>query len=179
MDYYLRLATFDDKPTIKKLIENSARALSQQDYSLEQIEIAIKYIYGVDSDLITDQTYFVAVDNENQQIIGCGGWSKRKTLFGGDQYANRQTEFLDPSRDAAKIRAFFIHPGYARKGIAKAILLKCEMEAKLNGFKALELLSTLPGLKLYNVLGFQATGKVAYEFEGITVDFVPMSKQLK
>ncbi|MBN8724876.1 MAG: GNAT family N-acetyltransferase [Acidobacteria bacterium] len=178
MDYYLRLATFEDKLVIKKLIEDSARALSQQDYSLEQIEIAIKYIYGVDSDLITDQTYFVAIDSQTQQIIGSGGWSKRKTLFGGDQYTNRQTEFLDPSRDAAKIRAFFIHPNHARKGIAKAILLKCEEEAKLNGFNTLELLSTLPGLKLYSTLGFQPTGKVAYEFEGITVDFVPMTKQL-
>jgi GNAT superfamily N-acetyltransferase len=139
MHYYLRLATFEDKPTIKKIIENSARALSQQDYSLEQIEIAIKYIYGVDSDLITDQTYFVAVDSQTHQIIGCGGWSKRKTLFGGDQYTNRLTEFLDPKLDAAKIRAFFIHPDYARKGIAKALLLKCEEEAKLNGFNALEL----------------------------------------
>lgn len=178
MDYYLRLATFEDKPVIKKLIEDSARALSQQDYSLEQIEIAIKYIYGVDSDLITDQTYFVAVDSQTQQIIGCGGWSKRKTLFGGDQYTNRPTEFLDPTTDAAKIRAFFIHPNHSRKGIAKAILLKCEDEAKLNGFNTLELLSTLPGLKLYSVLGFQATGKVSYEFESITIDFVPMTKQL-
>jgi len=178
MNYYLRLATFEDKPVIKKLIEDSARALSQQDYSLEQIEIAIKYVYGVDSDLITDQTYFVAIDSQTQQIIGSGGWSKRKTLFGGDQYTNRQTEFLDPSKDAAKIRAFFIHPNHSRKGIAKAILLKCEEEAKLNGFNTLELLSTLPGLKLYSVLGFQATGKVAYEFEGITIDFVPMTKQL-
>lgn len=178
MNYYLRLATFEDKPIIKKLIEDSARALSHEDYSLEQIEIAIKYIYGVDSDLITDQTYFVAIDSQTQQIIGSGGWSKRKTLFGGDQYTNRQTEFLDPSRDAAKIRAFFIHPNHSRKGIAKAILLKCEEEAKLNGFNTLELLSTLPGLKLYSTLGFQPTGKVAYEFEGITVDFVPMTKQL-
>lgn len=178
MDYYLRLTTFEDKPVIKKLIEDSARALSQQDYSLEQIEIAIKYIYGVDSDLITDQTYFVAVDSQTQQIIGCGGWSKRKTLFGGDQYTNRPTEFLDPTTDAAKIRAFFIHPNHSRKGIAKAILLKCEEEAKLNGFNTLELLSTLPGLKLYSVLGFQATGKVSYEFESITIDFVPMTKQL-
>ncbi len=176
MMYTIRKATLEDKPAIMKLIEDSARGLSKEDYTNEQIETAIKYVYGVDSDLIVDQTYFVA--ESGSTVIGCGGWSKRKTLFGGDQYSNRESGELDPKTDPAKIRAFFIHPNWARKGIGKALLEKCESEAKAYGFRSLELLATLPGLKLYVVLGFQAESKITYEFGGVAIDFVPMKKNI-
>lgn len=172
--FSIRKATLEDKPAIIKLIEESARGLSKDDYNDEQIEAAVKYVYGVDSDLIVDQTYFVA--ESDSQLVGCGGWSKRKTLFGGDQYSNRESGQLDPKTDAAKIRAFFIHPNWARKGIGKALLEKCENEAKTHGFCSLELLATLPGLKMYIVLGFKPEEKVSYEFGGVVIDFVPMKK---
>ncbi len=104
MDYGLRVATLDDKPTIARLIEESARGLSREDYTNAQIEAAIASVFGVDSDLIADRTYFVV--EANGELVGCGGWSKRKTLFGGDQYLDRESGELDPAIDAAKIRAF-------------------------------------------------------------------------
>src|SRR5882762_9439066 len=117
MFYILRKATLADRPAIEQLIVASARGLSRADYSEQQIEGAIKTVFGVDTNLILDGTYFVA-DNEGE-LVGCGGWSKRRTLFGGDQYATRDAAELDPKTEPAKIRAFFIHPEHARKGIAR------------------------------------------------------------
>src|SRR5439155_12316970 len=128
MDYIIRKATLADRPTIAQLIQDSARSLSRADYSDEQIEGAIATVFGVDTNLIIDGTYFVA--DSAGSLIGCGGWSKRKTLFGGDQYATRDAGELDPKTDPAKIRAFFIHPEHARKGIGRAILKACEDEAR-------------------------------------------------
>src|SRR5882762_6574135 len=115
MDYIIRKANLDDRGDIETLIVESARNLSYEDYSGEQIEAAIKTVFGVDTSLILDGTYFVA--ESSGELIGCGGWSKRKTLFGGDQYESRDAAELDPTAEAAKIRAFFIHPAHARKGI--------------------------------------------------------------
>ena len=110
----------DDREIISGLIAESARQLSREHYSGEQIEGAIASVFGVDSDLIKDGTYFVA---EGWGVmLGCGGWSRRKTLFGGDQYSTRDAGYLDPKSEPAKIRAFFVHPAHARKGIARAIL---------------------------------------------------------
>src|SRR5712691_10849786 len=123
----LRPATFDDVDKMTDLIARSARELSRGYYSSRQIAAAITYIFGVDTTLIADCTYFVA---EAEGIIqGCGGWSKRHTLFGGDQYQARDSAFSDPAVDAAKIRAFFVRPQSARRGIARALLAKCEAEA--------------------------------------------------
>ncbi|MBD0326825.1 MAG: GNAT family N-acetyltransferase, partial [Pyrinomonadaceae bacterium] len=143
MSIILRKANFDDRPAITQLIELSARALSRDDYSDEQIEAAINEVFGVDSDLIHDETYFVA--EVSGALVGCGGWSRRRTLFGGDQFAKRESTELDPRCEAARIRAFFIHPEWARKGIGRAILEKCEAEARASGFQSLELMATLPG----------------------------------
>ena len=139
MDYVIRKAVVADRAAIEQLIIDSARNLSGADYSAEQTEAAIRSVFGVDSDLILDRTYFVA--ESDGDLIGCGGWSKRKTLFGGDQYAARDARELDPDLEAAKIRAFFVHPNHARKGIARAILATCESEARAHGFHALELMS--------------------------------------
>ena len=177
MDYLIRKAAVADRAAIEQLIIESARNLSRSDYSAEQIEAAIKSVFGVDSDLIRDGTYLVA--ESDGELIGCGGWSKRKTLFGGDRYVARDARELDPDSEAAKIRAFFVHPDHARKGIARAILAACESEARAYGFHALELMSTLPGLGLYRACGYEEGEKVEYDLiDGVTIEFVPMRKAL-
>src|SRR5215510_14818620 len=98
----------EDRDAIKQLIAASARHLSREHYNDEQIEAAIATVFGVDTDLIEDGTYFVA--ESEGMLAGCGGWSKRKTLFGGDQFTSRDAGYLDPETEPAKIRAFFIHP---------------------------------------------------------------------
>ena len=177
MAYSIRGATLADRPAIEQLIIASARGLSRADYSEQQIEGAIKTVFGVDTNLILDGTYFVA-DNDGE-LIGCGGWSKRRTLFGGDQYGTRDAAELDPKTEAARIRAFFIHPEHARKGIARAILDVCEAEAKAAGFQSLELMSRLPGIKLYRACGYEGSDRVELDVGGeATIGLVPMKKDL-
>lgn len=159
------------------LIVVSARDLGRSYYSEAQIEEAIAHVFGVDTTLITDRTYFVA---EAADVIrGCGGWSKRRTLFGGDQYEARDAGFSDPRIEAAKIRAFFVHPRFARQGIARALLGWCEAEAKAAGYESAELMSTLPGVTFYSSCGY-ASGEATTVTVGRGVDirFVPMTKSL-
>lgn len=173
----IRKARIEDRKAIQQLIAVSARQLSRDYYSDTQIETAIKTVFGVDTDLIADGTYFVV--EINGELAGCGGWSKRKTLFGGDQYSSRDTGYLDPQSEPAKIRAFFIHPEHARKGIARAILTECETEARAQGFRALELMATLPGIEFYKSCGFTATGNLDLDLsEGVKLELVPMRKEL-
>lgn len=177
MDYEVRHATLDDREAITRLIADSARHLSREHYDDVQIEAAIASVFGVDSTLIEDGTYFVA--EQDGTLIGCGGWSKRKTLFGGDQFSNRDTAMIDPASEPSRIRAFFVHPEHARKGVARAILSVCEREAKAHGFGALELLSTLPGIRFYEANGYSAMGDFDLELPGgVKLQFVPMRKQL-
>ena len=167
----------DERDAIEQLIADSARHLSREHYSDEQIEAAIVTVFGVDTDLIEDGTYFVAEDAG--AMVGCGGWSKRKTLFGGDQYSSRDAGYLDPASEPAKIRAFFIHPDHARKGIARAILSRCEDEASAEGFRALELMATLPGIEFYKSCGFAPAGTFALDLvDGVKLELVPMRKEL-
>src|SRR5262245_66508616 len=119
MEYEIRVARVADVAAISNLIVSSARGLSRDDYTDEQIEAAVSAIFGVDSELISDGTYFVA--EAGGELIGCGGWSRRRTLFGGDQAASREAGELDPDRDPAKIRAFFVHPDWARRGVGRAV----------------------------------------------------------
>src|SRR5580704_2736969 len=142
MNIRVRKAVAADVPALRALIDASVRGLQAEDYSPAQIEGALKSVYGVDSQLIADGTYLVAEITEvagSTVIVGCGGWSKRKTLYGGDQYAGREDFLLDPARDAAKIRAFFVHPAWARQGIGSAILTACEEAAIAAGFTRLEM----------------------------------------
>jgi GNAT superfamily N-acetyltransferase len=177
MAYIVRKATLGDREAIAELIAESARHLSRDHYNDVQIEGAVATVYGVDSDLIHDGTYFVA--EQYGTLIGCGGWSKRKTLYGGDQYAERDNDYLDSAIDPAKIRAFFVHPQHARKGVARAILNNCEREAREHGFRALELLSTLPGIKFYEACGYSRNGNFDLELAaGVKLPFVPMRKSL-
>ena len=112
-------------------------------------------------------------------MAGCGGWSKRKTLYGGDQFTSRDAGYLDPKSEPAKIRAFFIHPDQARKGIARAILNQCETEARAEGFRALELMATLPGIEFYKSVGFKETGNFDLQLtEAVNLKLVPMRKDL-
>jgi GNAT superfamily N-acetyltransferase len=154
----VRKAVATDVPRLQEVIEASVRGLQAADYSPTQIEGALKSVYGVDSQLIADGTYFVAEIAEpntgQMRIVACGGWSKRKTLYGGDQYAGREDSLLAPSRDAAKIRAFFVHPDWARQGIGTMILKACENAATEAGFTRLEMGATLSGVPFYRARGY-------------------------
>ena len=173
----IRKATFEDREAMQQLIAASARILSRKYYNDAQIEAAIATVFGVDSTLIEDGTYFVA--ESDSIFVGCGGWSRRKTLFGGDQYTARDVGYLDPRSEPAKIRAFFIHPDHARKGVARAILARCEEEARAFGFRELELASTLPGIEFYKSCGFSERGAFDLALvEGVKLELVPMRKEL-
>jgi len=177
MQYPLRKATHDDRPALQALIARSARELSARDYRPEQIEGALRGAFGVDSQLIDDGSYFVV--EANGTPVGCGGWSRRRTLFGGDARAERDDQELDPATDAAKIRAFFVDPAYARQGIGKALLEHCETEARAHGFTRFELMGTLPGVRLYQALGYVGSETVHYPVApGVTIEFVPMRKSV-
>lgn len=178
MSYAIRPVSYYETPSLEMLIAASARGLSGDDYTSEEIETAIRYIFGVDSELVEDGTYFAVVD-ETGAYMACGGWSKRRTLFGGDHYAGRKSGLLDPSKDAAKIRAFFVHPDHARKGVGKALLQHCEAEALKHGFTEAELMATLPGVKLYARYGYVGTEVQKFkQLNGVEVPFVPMRKTL-
>jgi GNAT superfamily N-acetyltransferase len=171
---HLRLAVPQDVPVLRQLIEASVRGLQTQDYTPAQIEGALKTVFGVDSQLIADGTYIVAeadsiaierAGTNNTQsglmIVGCGGWSKRKTLYGSDHWTGREDALLDPLRDAAKIRAFFIHPEWARRGVGSMILQACETAARDAGFTRYEMGATLTGAKLFAVKGYIAVKPIS------------------
>ena len=156
MTVHIRKAVAPDVPRLREIIEASVLGLQVDDYTPEQLEGALHSVYGVDSQLIADGTYFVAeITNESaREIVACGGWSKRKTLYGGDQYVGREDSLLDPARDAAKIRAFFVHPKWARRGIGSLILEACENAAIAAGFRRLEMGATLSGVAFYRAKGY-------------------------
>lgn len=173
--FTIRPARAAEIPALNALIALSADALSRADYTQEEIDGAIRYVFGVDSELVDDGTYFVV--EEAGEFIACGGWSRRRTVFGGDHYAGREAGYADPASEPAKIRAFFVHPNHARKGVGKALLAHCESEAKRHGFSHAELMSTLPGVKLYQVAGYQPTGENNHALpNGVMLKFVPMHK---
>ena len=154
MNFDLRLANRGDVVELKMLIEKSARTLLAPFYTERQIVLALDSSLGVDSQLILDRTFFVAV--HLGVLVGCGGWSRRKTLFGSDHGANRESALLDPASDAARIRAFFVEPSQARRGIGTAILKACEEAASAEDFRRFELVATLGGVPLYERFGYVA-----------------------
>ena len=173
----IRVASAADIPALKDLIPASARALSQDYYSAAQIEAAIRYVFGVDSQLIADGTYYVALDDGT--IVGCGGWSWRRTLYGGDQRPMGGGAILDPSRDAARIRAFFVASSHARQGIGRRILTTCEEAALKHGFSRIELMSTLPGVPFYAEQGFGEVERIVDTLpDGTHIEFVLMSRRV-
>jgi GNAT superfamily N-acetyltransferase len=178
MSFTLRKATMSDREEIAGLIAESVRGLSSEDYNERQIELSVGSVFGVDTELIEDSTYFVA--EFDGKIVGCGGWSKRKTLYGASHYEkSRDSVELDPATEPAKIRAFFIHPDQARKGIGTAILNACENEARARGFTGAEMMATLPGVKLYAVRGYAGDERVKVPVgEGIEIECIKMKKTL-
>jgi GNAT superfamily N-acetyltransferase len=156
MNIQIRLARQEDIAALASLILESARTLQANYYTSEQIEGALGTVFGVDSQLIQDETYFIA--ENRHQIIGCGGWSKRKTLYGGDQGKKvEEDQLLDPNFDSAKIRAFFVHPEWARRGIGSQIMEQCETAALEAGFKTIEIIATLAGEPLYRRFGYNVS----------------------
>ena len=182
--FTLRAATLADVPAIRALIEISAHGLSVGDYTREQIDGALRGAFGVDTQLLKDGSYFVAQSGAGTGtgtplLAGCGGWSFRRTLFGGDARTDRDPQPLDPQVDAAKIRAFFVHPDWARRGIGAALLERCEQAALAAGFRRFELMATLPGVRLYQARGYQPGEKIRWPLPGgLAIEFVPMAKSV-
>ena len=175
----VRLARPADVPTLNALIEQSVRGLQHNDYTGPQLDSLLKYVFGVDTQLIEDGTYFVI--EASSEIVGSGGWSRRKTLFGGDQAKNAtEDSLLDPTHDPAKIRAFFVHPAWARRGIGRLLMQTCQEAAQEGGFGRLELMATLTGVGLYTVSGFKPLERVEVRLaDGVVVHFVRMAKELE
>lgn len=181
---HLRRAVPADVPRLREVIEASVRGLQAGDYTAAQIEGALKSVYGVDGQLIADGSYFVAEvlepGREVPQVVACGGWSKRRTLYGGDQYAGREDSLLDPTRDAAKIRAFFVYPNSARHGIGSMILEACENAAIAAGFHRLEMGATLSGVAFYRARGYIEIENQSVPLEnGEKLPIVRMAKAIR
>lgn len=148
----LRIAEPPDIPALAELIALSGRALSVGYYTPEQADAITRHVFGVDTQLIEDRTYLaIEVDH---RIVACGGWSKRRTLFGGDQTKVGPDPLLDPATEPARIRAFFVHPDMARRGLGRQLMAACTTASKQAGFRALELAATMPGEPLYLASGF-------------------------
>ena len=162
--FTLRLATEKDIPALHGLIEASVRELQAGDYTPAQIKGALGTVLGLDTQLISDKTYFIAetLDEDLRvRAAGCGGWSKRKTLFGADRGPGREPELLDPATDAAKVRAIFVHPDFARRGLGSLILATVESAAREAGFRRFEMGSTLTGVPLYRLKGYVEVERIA------------------
>jgi GNAT superfamily N-acetyltransferase len=160
-----RVATLEDLPRIRALIPLSVRGLNAGMYSAEQLDASLRHVFGADTQVIRDRTYFVI--DEDGSLVACGGWSKRQTLYGGDQLKSLADPLLDPaSGAAARIRAFFVHPDFARRGLARRILGACMAAARAAGFSSVELGSTLPGVALYRAYGFEVVENIDQPMPG-------------
>jgi GNAT superfamily N-acetyltransferase len=177
MDWALRLACADDTPKLEALIEQSVRELQSPYYSPAQMDGALGTVFGVDRQLIRDQTYFVA--ERESAIIACGGWSKRASLFGSDAARATEDALLDPLQDAARIRAFFVHPEHARRGLGSAILFACEEAIRATRFRSIELVATLPGVPFYRAFDYEEGERYEVQLvNGLRLPVVRMSKNL-
>jgi GNAT superfamily N-acetyltransferase len=180
-EFQLRLATEEDIPALHALIEASVRGLQANDYTPRQIEGALGTVLGLDTQLVRDRTYFVAETMESNLkapvVAGCGGWSKRKTLFGADAGPGREPELLDPTTDAAKVRAIFVHPVFARRGLGSLILATVEEAARGAGFRRFEMGSTLTGVPLYRLKGYVEVERIEVPLKNAEV--LPVVKMVK
>jgi len=176
----LRMATMEDVPGLNALIANSARELSAGFYTPQQIEALLTHVFGVDTQLISDGTYFIVEDDEAAEgPVAAGGWSARRTLYGGDQAKEGEDTRLDPSVEPARIRAFFVHPRWARRGLGRRLYNECERAALAAGFSAFELMATLPGEPLYAALGFNALERLTVRLGGdVDVPLVKMRRRI-
>ncbi len=176
--YSVREATRADVPALESLVEASVRGLGPSQYSKRQIELSLQHLFGVDTLLIDDGTYYVVeTDDRDAQIIGCGGWSLRKTPFGGDQAEAQDPERRDPATDPAVIRAFFVHPDATRQGIGRRLLDVCERAARDAGFTHFELTATLTGYPLYAACGYEDVEAIEIPLaDGVTLPAIRMEK---
>jgi predicted N-acetyltransferase YhbS len=173
----LRLATDFDVPALEALIPLSVRALQAPYYSPAQIEAALGPVFGVDRQLIRDGTYFVA--EQDRMIVGCGGWSRRHSLYGGDSGRKHEDALLDPLPDAARVRAFFVHPAWARRGIGRSILTACERAIIEAGFRAVDIVATLAGEPLYAAFGYEVVERYDIALaDNLTLPAVRMTKRM-
>lgn len=176
--FHIRAVEPKDIAFLEELIRISARELSRETYTQKEIDAAIEHVFGVDTELVEDGTYYTVL-NDAGAYMACGGWSRRRTLFGGDHFTGREEGLLDPKRESAKIRAFFVHPDHARKGIGKALLEHCEAQARSHGFQLCEMMATLPGVKLYEKFGYVAMEECLHAApDGTRIRFVRMAKRL-
>ena len=170
----LRLAQHADIPALQALIASSGRALSVGYYSPAQADAITRHVFGVDTQLIDDQTYFAIDDGD--RIVACGGWSKRRTLFGGDQRKSGPDPLLDPATDSARIRAFFVDPAMARRGLGRQLMNACIAASRSAGFSRLELVATMPGEPLYLASGFMVLERFELDLpDGVRVPLSRMS----
>ncbi len=171
-----RLATREDVPVLDPLMQAAIDEL--QKGFLDEAQIRSSHaVMGLDRQLIDDGTYFVI--ESDGLAIGCGGWSRRATLYGGDHSGGRDSKELDPSKDAARIRAMYTRPGFTRRGVGSLILALCESAAAAEGFTRLELMSTLSGRPLYAAAGFEAIEEVTDASGGVPVPLVKMGKEIR
>lgn len=172
-----RLARREDIPTLNALIDASVRGLSTSVYTPQEIDSAMRHMFGVDTQLVDDGTYFVL---ESDGVpVACGGWSGRQTLFGGDQHKSGHDMPVDPSVTPARIRAFFVHPSWARRGLGQRLFRLSAHHARRAGFGKVELLATLPGVPLYSALGFAPCEDVSVSLpDGVAVPCVRMERAI-
>jgi len=173
----IRPALRADIECLTQLIDTSVRELHRAYYTAAQIELALRKVFGVDTVLVDDQTYFIV--EEDGEIVACGGWSKRATLYGGDNFAGRTDDLLDPAREPAKIRAFFVRPSQARRGLASLLLERCEREAAAAGFRRAEMGATLSGVPFYAARGYVETARADVALSpDLTMPIVRMERNL-
>ena len=175
--YTIRLAREDEKPQLQALIARSGVGLSAGFYTDVEAQAITREVFGVDSALVRDGTYFAIEEGGN--IVACGGWSRRATDFGGDQAKFGNDRLLDPATEPARIRAFFVEPSMARRGLGTMMMDHCTEAAAAAGFKALELVSTMPGEPLYYKHGFRALEHIELPLtQGVMVKLTRMRKDL-
>lgn len=170
-----RLARPDDLETLRALMAAAIGELQKPFLTAEQIASS-RAIMGLDTQLVLDGTYFVI--EADGVAVGCGGWSRRATLYGGDHTAGREPALLDPSHEAARVRAMYTHPGHARRGIGRLILGLCEAAARAEGFRRIELMATLSGEPLYRACGYEPVAHVVETQGGAGVPLIRMAKAL-
>lgn len=176
MEFTSRLATRDDLPALTPIVDAAIAELQRAYLDEQQIESS-RAIMGVDTDLIDDGTYFVV--ESGAEIAGCGGWSRRATMYGGSHSPGRDSALLDPKVDAARVRAMYTNPTYARRGVGRMILELCESAAAAEGFTRLSLVSTLSGEPLYSAYGFRPLERVEDDTGGAAVPLVRMEKSIQ
>ena len=170
-----RLAVEADLPALRKLMDRAIGELQRPFLSPQEIA-ASRAVMGLDTQLIADRTYFVI--EEDDHIAGCGGWSRRATLYGGDHSDRRDASLLDPAQDAARVRAMYTNPDFTRRGVGRLILSLCEGAARADGFASAELAATLAGEPLYRACGYREIERIERHVDGVIVPLIRMGKRL-